>query len=190
MILKDNLTEHDNLKINGELNANKLIIDEGYKNKKLIINFLGKNSEVTLGRNCNIQGVLTVSNNSTISIGDNFSSTGGVTILARDSCKVNIGTDCMFATSILIRTSDEHSIKDLSTGTILNFNEDVMIGDHVWICDNVLVLKGANIGSGSVIGARSVVTGKLPDNSLCAGVPARALRENILWDKLRPPKSM
>ncbi|HAL7545224.1 TPA: hypothetical protein H7C36_004619 [Escherichia coli] len=47
------------------------------------------------------------------------------------------------------------------------------MGKHVWICDNALVLKGALIGSGSVIGARSVVTGTIPENSLCVGVVNR-----------------
>ena len=77
----------------------------------------------------------------------------------------------MFATSILIRTSDEYSIIDLHTNEIINKN--VTIGKHVWICDNALVLKGALIGSGSVIGARSVVTGAIPENSLCVGVVNR-----------------
>lgn len=182
------MEKFNNLIINGNVDLNSIAIGSGYKDKKLVVNFLGTNSNVEIGRNCNIQGVLTVSNNSNISIGDNFSSTGGVTILSRDECKVSIGKDCMFATAILIRTSDEHSIKDLFTDEILNFNEDVTIGDHVWMCDNVLILKGANVGNNSIIGARSLVTGILPDNALCGGVPARVIRENVFWEKPRPPK--
>ncbi|EGJ1884616.1 acyltransferase, partial [Escherichia coli] len=113
----------------------------------------------------------TVSTNPRVTIGNNFASTGCVTIICRGDCYVSINDDCMFATSILIRTSDEYSIIDLHTNEIINKN--VTIGKHVWICDNALVLKGALIGSGSVIGARSVVTGTIPENSLCVGVVNR-----------------
>ncbi|HCT5528063.1 TPA: acyltransferase, partial [Escherichia coli] len=156
--------------------------------KKLVINFLGRDSVIKLGDNVNFQGVITVSTNSRVTIGNNFASTGGVTIICRDDCNVSIDDDCMFATSILIRTSDEHSIIDLHTNEIINKNKDVTIGKHVWICDNVLVLKGAIIGSGSVIGARSVVTGTIPENSLCVGVPARVVKKDIRWDRKRPSK--
>lgn len=184
----NDITKYENLIIKGILEKNSILIEEGYKNKKLTINFLGENASILIGKNANIQGVITVSNNSTVTIGDNFASTGGVTILCRDDCSVNIGNECMFATSIIIRTSDEHTIFDIQSGSILNFNDDVKIGHHVWICDNVLILKGVEVGDGSVVGARSVVTGLIPSHALCAGTPARVLREGVSWGKSRPPK--
>jgi lipopolysaccharide O-acetyltransferase len=53
----------------------------------------------------------------------------------------------------------------------------VQIGDNVWIGENVAVLPGVTIGAGAVIGCNSVVTGNIPDNTLAAGNPARAIRQ-------------
>lgn len=174
--------------INHKNNNNKIFLDQRFHDKKLTINFLGENSTLSIGKNCNIQGVITISNNSHVFIGDNFSSTGGVTILARDECHVSIGNDCMFATSILIRTSDEHSIYDIATDILINHNKDVSIGNHVWICDNVLVLKGSIIEDGAVIGARSLVSGLIDKNSLAVGSPAKVVKRNIYWSRERASK--
>lgn len=45
----------------------------------------------------------------------------------------------------------------------------VRIGDNVWLGENVVVLSGADIGSGCIIGANSVVSKKIPENSIVAG---------------------
>ncbi|MEN4907321.1 acyltransferase [Rahnella bonaserana] len=177
-----------NTSINHKHHNNKIFLDQRFHDKKLTVNFLGENASLSIGKNCNIQGVITISNNSNVHIGDNFSSTGGVTILARDDCNVSIGNDCMFATSILIRTSDEHSIFDMETGILLNHNKDVSIGNHVWICDNVLVLKGSIIEDGSVVGARSLVSGLIDQNSLAVGSPAKVVKRNIYWSRERASK--
>ncbi|EHM02236.1 bacterial transferase hexapeptide repeat protein [Acetobacteraceae bacterium AT-5844] len=57
-----------------------------------------------------------------------------------------------------------------------------MIGDHVWIGDDALVLKGVTIGQASIIGARSVVTKDVPPNSVAVGTPARIIRRNVTWE--------
>jgi len=49
----------------------------------------------------------------------------------------------------------------------------VSIGNDVWIGANVVILPGVTIGNGSVVGAGSVVASHIPENSICAGVPAR-----------------
>ena len=54
-------------------------------------------------------------------------------------------------------------------------NEPVIIGDHVWIGMNSLIMKGVTIGAGSVIAAGSVVTGHIPPLSVAAGIPAKVI---------------
>ena len=56
-------------------------------------------------------------------------------------------------------------------------DEDVVIGQNVFIGLNCVVLKGAAIGDNSVIGAGSVVAGNIPANTLAAGVPAKPIRK-------------
>jgi acetyltransferase-like isoleucine patch superfamily enzyme len=45
----------------------------------------------------------------------------------------------------------------------------VVIGNHVWVGANVMILKGVHIGEGAVIGANSVVTRDVPDHVFVAG---------------------
>lgn len=49
------------------------------------------------------------------------------------------------------------------------------IGSNVFIGQKALILKGADIGDNVIIGAGSVVSRKLEDNAVYAGVPARRL---------------
>ena len=57
----------------------------------------------------------------------------------------------------------------------------MVIGSHVWIGCNVLILKGVTVGDGAVIAAGSVVTKDVPAASLVGGNPARILKENVTW---------
>ena len=45
----------------------------------------------------------------------------------------------------------------------------VVIGNNVWIGENVVVLPGAEIGDGCIIGANSIVSKKIPPNSMVVG---------------------
>lgn len=58
----------------------------------------------------------------------------------------------------------------------------IVIGDHVWIGMNVIVLKGVTIGEGAVVSAGSVVTKDVPPHSLVAGVPAKVVKTDVEWN--------
>jgi maltose O-acetyltransferase len=53
----------------------------------------------------------------------------------------------------------------------------VHIMNGVWLGARVIVLPGVTIGAGVVVGAGSLVNRDLPADTLCAGVPARVIRE-------------
>jgi acetyltransferase-like isoleucine patch superfamily enzyme len=44
-----------------------------------------------------------------------------------------------------------------------------------------IVYAGAVIGSGSIVGASSVVAGKVPNNCIVVGNPARVIKKDIFW---------
>lgn len=138
-----------------------LEIAEGCHFRSLYLYFLSDNTRVTIG-----PGTLCRS-----SFWANLSGAGR---------SITVGAHCLFA-SVKLRTSDSHHIIDLDSGDMLNPAEDIKIGDHVWIAEDVLVLKGSTIGTGSAVGARSMVRGTIPENSLVAGTPAKILRSNIAW---------
>ncbi len=49
------------------------------------------------------------------------------------------------------------------------FDNLCFIGDHVWLGEKAIVLKGVSIGSYSVIGAGAVVTKSIPEWSIAVG---------------------
>lgn len=53
----------------------------------------------------------------------------------------------------------------------------ISIEDHVWIATGAIVLPGVTIGRGAVIAAGAVVTSDVPPMSICAGVPAKVIRQ-------------
>lgn len=51
----------------------------------------------------------------------------------------------------------------------------IVIGNNVWLSDNVVVLFGVTIGDGAIVGANAVVTKDVPAFLTVAGIPAKLL---------------
>ena len=56
---------------------------------------------------------------------------------------------------------------------------DTRIGHDVWIGQGARILPGAELGHGVIVGAGAVVGGRVPDYSVVAGNPARAVRRRF-----------
>lgn len=54
----------------------------------------------------------------------------------------------------------------------------VVIGNHVLICSNSVIVPGVTVGHHAMVAAGAVVTEDVPPYALVAGVPARVLRYN------------
>lgn len=141
------------------------------------------NSRVTIGRNCSLQCIELYARGSDIHIGDGTSFTWYAQILSHEASRIIIGSDCLFAGNVMVTTSDMHSIIDVDTGKRTNPPIPITIGDHVWLGQNVYVMKGVQIGDGSIVGAASVVTRNIPVKSLAVGSPARVVRNNVTWQR-------
>ena len=128
------------------------------------------------------------SSNSELIIGKNFSTKSiSIWITVEPNKKVIIGDDCMFSHTIIIRTSDAHTIYDIDTRKVLNNAEDIIIGNHVWIGQQNTILKGSVIPDNSIIGAKSLVNKKFDkNNTIIAGVPAKVVKSNVNWDRKSP----
>ena len=120
--------------------------------------------------------------NCRVLIGEDTTMWSGTIVCEGDGKEIVIGRDCMFSDNVDIWNSDTHPIYD-EEGKLLNPPEDVRIGDHVWLCKNVAVLKGVTVGDGAVVGMGSVVTGPVSAGTLNVGTPSRKLREGIHWER-------
>ncbi|RXH58443.1 Acetyltransferase [Granulicella sibirica] len=65
-----------------------------------------------------------------------------------------------------------------------------MIGDDVWIGDNVVIVGPVTIGQGSIVAANSVVRTDIPAFTMVGGIPARTIRrfdqQASRWERPNP----
>ena len=109
-----------------------------------------------------------------ISIGRRFFANFNLTVL--DEAEVRIGDDCFIGPNVSIYTAC-HSTDPVERNTRREWAEPVRIGDNVWIGGSVTILPGVTIGNNVTVGAGSVVTRDIPDNTVAAGNPCRAIRK-------------
>ncbi|TXI05142.1 MAG: acyltransferase [Rhizobium sp.] len=100
---------------------------------------------------------------------------------------VQVGDDLMSSWGVWIRTADSHGLIDLERGEIINSAKSIVIGSHVWLGQDAIVMPGAMIGGGTVVGARSIVTKSLPACCVAAGAPAKVVRESASWTRKAHP---
>ena len=89
---------------------------------------------------------------------------------------IYIGDSCNIGRDVIIRDYDGHLIDAEE-----RISAPIKIGNHVWIGQRAIILKGVTIGDGAVIAAGAIVTKDVPARTLAAGVPARVIRENVDW---------
>ena len=140
-------------------------------------------NKLTIDKNCTLRNswFWFEDLNCEINIGESTTTEGASIYAIESNSKVNIGKDTMISFGVDIRTSDSHSIIDLDTDEVINPAKDINIGEHVWLCENVQILKGVNILNNSIVGARSLVTKDVMANSVYVGIPAKQVRSNINW---------
>ncbi len=91
-----------------------------------------------------------------ITLGDNVHITDGTKFLTHDG-------------SVLIYQKD---IPDLE------ISKPIVVGNDVFIGNNVLILPGVKIGNNVVIGAGAIVSKDIPDNSVAVGCPAKVIKSS------------
>ena len=165
---------------------NVLFVENNVRIKKSIINFCGDNALVYLSASKQDYLLEIHANSSTaVFIGENCFINQKLTLVTSERQNIIIGGESLFSYGICMRTADPHLVYDCATRERLNPSASVLLGDHIWIGQNALLLKGTTVGSGSIIGANSVLAGKrIASNVSVAGNPARVLREGVFFSPL------
>lgn len=199
--MKQNRVVLNSIKAYKDKNNNEIICEEEVPDCKVI--FAGKNNKLTIKQgskiqasiffdcdngSCNVgknrfKGTLRIGQDCSVNLGDQVSCTNPCLITTAEGITVEIGNDCMLASEIQIRADDGHPIFDIHTEKRVNMPKSVYIGPHVWVGGRVTILSGAQIGEGSVIGYASVVKGRIPNNCVAAGVPAKVIRKDVAWER-------
>ena len=175
-------------------NNNKVFIDSNAELSKADIALCDQNGEdnnryqLLIGKNFSAdQGLLVRIHGyqSQLSIRKNFSCGANLQInLSGARRKISIGDDCMFSWNVYVWATDGHLIFDKTSGKRLNQEQDVTIGNHVWIGRHASVHKGAIVPDGCIVGANSFITKAFRENNaILAGTPAKVVRRNIRWEK-------
>lgn len=175
------LKHHVNVQFYGSNNV--LLIHDDAKELSGSIKFYGDFGHFFLGAKASFRGQVIVGHKCKVSIGNKTTVTRNCFINTAEETDVIIGDDCMIASDTILRTHDSHPIFDVLTQARINVAKSIVLGNHVWLGDQVIVLAGARIEEGSVIGIRGLVTGTIPNNSIAAGSPARVLRTDIAWER-------
>ncbi len=117
-----------------------------------------------------------------IVFGDKFSSNVGCKFSSING--ISIGDECLLGGNVVIRDSDGHRVYEINKGDQQFHSSDapIEIGNHVWITNNVTVLKGVSIKDGSIVALGSVVSKSISkENCIVAGIPSKIIRENVSW---------
>ena len=83
---------------------------------------------------------------------------GGPSELMARHSRIVIGDGCDIASYVTITTADSHRLCIGMSAVIQR--KEVVIGDHVFIGQGAIILKGTRIGHHSVIGAGVVLSGQ------------------------------
>lgn len=140
-----------------------------------------------LGRYSVVEDFATVNNGvGPVYLGDRSRIGLGCTVIG----PVRIGNDVQLAQNVVLSGLNhnyqniEKTINEQGVST-----QAIDIEDDVWIGANSVVLAGCHIGRHVVVAAGSVVTCDIPPYSVCAGAPARVVKQYNLetrqWEKTK-----
>ncbi|MDY6367793.1 MAG: hypothetical protein SPL13_04710 [Clostridia bacterium] len=189
IVIGENFVNNGFLKIS--VNGNDNVVEFGEFNRviesEFYLNVNGNHCKVSAGKNCTFKKTFFScrENNSKILIGDFLDSQQDFFIDSMEGKTVTIGSRCLIAYNVQIRNTDGHSVLD-ENGQRINKAKDVILGNNIWVGQDVLFMKGAFVPDNCVVGAKSIVTKKFENsNSIILGQPGCEKKSNIKWDAKR-----
>ncbi|WP_267958101.1 DapH/DapD/GlmU-related protein [Pectobacterium polaris] len=114
-----------------------------------------------------------------IEIGNYVSFSQNVHVAAKQKVIINDG--CLIGSDVLI-TDHDHSFDEkyfdlLPKKRPLKIKGNTVLGENVWLGDNVKILSGVILGDNVVVAANAVVTKSFPSGSVIGGIPANYIHK-------------
>jgi acetyltransferase-like isoleucine patch superfamily enzyme len=133
----------------------------------------------SFGKNVRVGPYVFIGMPENLSVGDNVSineftliSCNGGVIIGND---VSVAHNCSFLSTS--HRYDDACVNIRDAGVTY---DPVVLADNIWIGCGVRVLSGATIERGVVVAANSVVKGKLIEEAIYGGIPARKIKPRTL----------
>ncbi len=155
-------------------------------------------SIIYIGNNCNLRKIIIDSNqrNDLIAIGNHV--TANINNQWRSGLRsgdgnpaIIVGDDCMFAIDIVMRNTDAHPVYNLDNEKQVNQPKSlILLEPHVWVGQQVNILKDTKIGACSIIALGSIVTKDIDRFSIAKGTPAvGTVDKQLYWSISTQDKS-
>ena len=139
--------------------------------------FVSQQRLLTKGDDVRLAPNVSFRNAERITIGDGARIGEHCIIWAGDTVgRILIGRKALFAPNVVVTASNY----GIARGPVAIVDQpkdeqDIVIGDGVWLGANVVVLAGVTIGAGAVVAAGAVVTQDVSADCIVGGVPARVI---------------
>lgn len=89
---------------------------------------------------------------------------------------ISLGNNVYITAGVKFITHDGGTLLFRDRVPDLEITKPIVVGDNVYIGNDVIILPGVSIGSNVIIGAGAVVSRDIPDNSVAVGAPARVIK--------------
>ena len=124
-----------------------------------------RQGKISVGRNCEFAAYcdFEVHGDGVLEIGEGTYFNRFCMISAHEH--VAIGKHCMFGPGVKIFDNNHRHLPETGVSSELS-TAPIFVGDNSWVCSDVIILKGTQIGKNCVIGAGCIVREDVPDGSV------------------------
>lgn len=132
-------------------------------------------------------GKASIGRGSTIVTGKNGSITFGINFEGNANCiynsseKIEIGDNCLIGWGTTIIDGDGHVISN-AYGNKKKYAK-ITIGNHVWICSDVKILKNTSVADESIVASNATLSKQFSQSHLMVGGCNKVLDQNVVWER-------
>lgn len=168
-----------NIQVNGKLNIGTIAYGFVDPKDRVLLNIKGSlviNGDVSIAKGCRFD----IGEKATCILNDGCFLSPDTKLIVMKKLVIGKGTAISWNCELL--DTDFHTIQYQGKK---QKDDEIIIGDNVWLGSHVRLLKGAKIGHGSVVASGSLVTDDFSakEKVLLAGSPAKIIKENVSWER-------